>query len=52
VLGALRRSGKFGNFSLEPGDSAAYSGDYSEDFLQKVHILADYGEKITTRPVK
>jgi hypothetical protein len=52
VPGELRRNGKCGNFSPEPGDSTAYSSDHSEHFPQRGHILAVLGEKIAADSAK
>jgi hypothetical protein len=40
VPGVLRHSYNSGNFSSQPGDSTAYSGSCTEDFSQRMHILA------------
>jgi hypothetical protein len=48
----LRRTRKYGYFSPQTGYLAAYTGGYVEDFLQKVHILADCGAKFVARPIK
>jgi hypothetical protein len=48
----LRRNRNFGTFSPQPGYFAAYPGGYTGDFLQKGHILAVCGAKITAHPVK
>jgi hypothetical protein len=42
----LRRSHNSGNFSPQSMDLAAYSGGNTNDFPQRVHILAAYGAKL------
>jgi hypothetical protein len=52
VPGGLRRRGKTDYFSQQSGDMAAESGDYTDEFVRRGHILAVCEAKYTAEPVE